>query len=293
MGRINLHMHSNDSLDGSETINSILNECEQANISMASITDHDTCQAYQELEENSYTGKLISGIEADAMIGVKTYDILCYGFDLPEVSSWAEKQYGTLAFRQQKIFNQLKIECEKLNLPLPNIDSYDASKEFAHAGLFRLLQETKEGQEFLQEYKIESVGDLYRAGTMDQHFPLYVDMHVVWPDITEVREIIHRNGGKLFLAHPYRYGKENVTEILDSCTPYIDGIELWNNPETEEQTRYLYQYALEHQLLMSIGSDYHGKTHPKHNSLSIPNFPVEIEKQIVSWTNNCKSLIKK
>ena len=70
---------------------------------------------------------------------------------------------------------------------------------------------------------------------MDQHFPLYVDMHVVWPDITEVREIIHRNGGKLFLAHPYRYGKENVTEILDSCTPYIDGIEIWNNPETEEQ----------------------------------------------------------
>ena len=40
---------------------------------------------------------------------------------------------------------------------------------------------------------------------MEEEFPLYIDMHIVWPVIEEVREIIHRNGGKIFLAHPFHY----------------------------------------------------------------------------------------
>lgn len=98
---INLHIHSNYSLDGTESPTSLLDQCEQKGITTVSITDHDTCVAYYNLKSTSYTGKLITGIEADAMVGKETYDILCYGFDLDEVATWTKKQYGTVEFRQK------------------------------------------------------------------------------------------------------------------------------------------------------------------------------------------------
>lgn len=291
MEKINLHIHSDSSLDGSETIAKVLDACEKDGITLAAITDHDTCEAYYKLEDTSYTGKLLTGLEADAIIGKKTYDILCYGFELEEVAKWANIQYGTLAYRQQKIFNKLQELCEKIKLPLNNPDSYDARSEFAHAGVFRLLGKTVEGQEFLKTYAITSIGDLYRLGTMDETFPLYIDMHLVWPDINELKDVIHRNGGKIFLAHPYRYGKENVETVLDSCLGKVDGIEIWNNPETEAETAFLFNYAKEHNLLMSAGSDYHGKLHPRHNTLCTDLTKEQIE-HITTWTDDYKTFKK-
>lgn len=291
MEKINLHIHSDSSLDGSETITKVLDACEKDGITLAAITDHDTCEAYYKLEDTNYTGKLLTGLEADAMIGKKTYDILCYGFELEEVAKWANMQYGTLAYRQQKIFNKLQELCKIIKLPLNNPDSYDARSEFAHAGVFRLLGETVRGQEFLKTYAITSIGDLYRLGTMDETFPLYIDMHLVWPDINELKDVIHRNGGKIFLAHPYRYGKENVETVLDSCLGKVDGIEIWNNPETEAETAFLFNYAKEHNLLMSAGSDYHGKLHPRHNTLSTDLTKEQIE-HITTWTDDYKTFKK-
>lgn len=290
MEKINLHIHSNDSLDGTENINTILDDCEEQGIAVASITDHDTCKAYFDLGNTKYTGQLITGLEADAMIGKKTYDILCYGFSLEEVSDWATQQYGTIAFRQQKIFNHLVELCKKKNLSI-NPETYNAEIEFAHAGIYRMLSESENGKEFLMTYDINSIGDLYRLGTMDETFPLYIDMHLVWPDIKEVKEVIHRNGGKIFLAHPYRYGKENVTDVLDSCVDYVDGIEVWNNPEDSSQVDYLYQYAKQKGLLISAGSDYHGKQHPRHNNLDV-SLNKDLEREITNWTKEYKTLKK-
>lgn len=290
---INLHMHTNCSLDGSESPALLLDECEQKGITTVSITDHDTCAAYHQLEPTKYTGKLITGIEADAMVGKETYDILCYGFDLDEVATWAKNQYGTVELRQQKIFTRLLEECEKIGIKVPNANTYNANTEYAHAALYRLLSETEQGTSFLQQYNINNVGDLYRAGTMKEDFPLYVDMRLVWPDIKEVKEIIHRNGGKIFVAHPYRYGESKVDTVLNNCLPYVDGIEICNDPENEDQVSYLYQYAKEHNLLMSAGSDYHGQSHKKHNTIYTEDLTPEMEEEITSWTKNYKSLIKK
>ena len=79
MGKINLHMHSECSLDGNFSINEIVNQCSKNGISYLSITDHNTCAAYSELnlEKLKINGTLIYGMEADAIIYNVTYDILC------------------------------------------------------------------------------------------------------------------------------------------------------------------------------------------------------------------------
>ena len=98
MNKINLHTHSKHSLDGNLDINEIIKQCLENNITYISITDHDNCDTYKDLDLNKTNNKctLVYGMEADAIIDNVTYDILCYGFELDNVSAWVKNQYGTI-----------------------------------------------------------------------------------------------------------------------------------------------------------------------------------------------------
>ena len=249
--KINLHTHSNYSLDGEFDVQYLIEFLKKNDFDIISITDHDTCEAYKHIE-NETNINIITGIEADAIINNHTYDFLCYNFKFEEVYNYTKEKYETIDKRQLKIFNALVQKAKDNNINLSNIDSYDSKKEYAHAALFRMLDKN-----FLEKYNIKSISDLYRTSTIDSSFPLYLDMHIVWPDIKELLETIHNNNGKVFLAHPYRYNKD-VIEVLEEVKDYVDGIEICNNPNNKEEVEFLYNYAKNNNLLVSCGSDYHG-----------------------------------
>ena len=293
MNKINLHMHSNHSLDGNLDINIVVNKCLENGLSIFSVTDHDNCDTYLEFDSSKMNNKgiLVYGMEADAIINNVTYDILCYGFELENVSRWAKEQYGTIASRQMKIYNKLVEVCNDLNLALDDSIPYDTEKEFAHAAVFRMLSTTDENKEFLDKYNILNVNDFYRLSTMDTKFPLYIDMNIVWPTIEVLSKIIHDNGGKLFLAHPYKYAKGlNVDEILNVCSSYVDGIEISNEAENEEEVKYLFEYAKKNNLLVCAGSDFHNSE--KHNNLLVEYFDDEMENEIIKWINEVPGKIE-
>jgi len=249
--KINLHTHSNYSLDGEFDVQYLIEFLKKNDFDIISITDHDTCEAYKHIG-NETNINIITGVEADAIINNHTYDFLCYNFEFEEVYNYTKEKYETVDKRQLKIFNALVQKAKDNNINLSNIDSYDSKKEYAHAALFRMLDKN-----FLEKYNIKSISDLYRTSTIDSSFPLYIDMHIVWPDIKELLEIIHNNNGKVFLAHPYRYNKD-VIEVLEEVKDYVDGIEICNNPNNKEEVEFLYNYAKNNNLLVSCGSDYHG-----------------------------------
>lgn len=248
--KINLHMHSNCSLDGEFNINELIDRFRKENFDIIAITDHDTCEAYHQI--NDYEGiKIITGIEADAIINNHTYDFLCYDFELEKVCKYASSKYETVDKRQKKIFDELIKLCKEKKIKLSNIESYNPLKEYAHGAIYRMLD-----KKFLDKYNVTCMGDLYRLSTIDKNFPLYIDMHIVWPDIKELLNIIHRSSGKVFLAHPYRYNKP-VMEVLNDIKDYVDGIEICNNPKDKQEVDFLYKYAKDNNLLVSCGSDYH------------------------------------
>ena len=292
MGKINLHTHSKHSLDGTLDINEIINESFNNGISYLSITDHNTCDAYLDLDINKINknGVIIYGMEADSLINNVTYDILCYGFDLNKVNSWAKEQYGTIESRQTKIYAMLEELCEKLNLKLDKSNPYNPEKEFAHAAVFRMLEISNENKDFLSKYKIENVNDLYRESSMNKDFPLYIDMSIVWPKIETLSRIIHENGGKIFLAHPYKYAKNvEVDKILNSCLSYIDGIEISNEPKNAEEVLYLYNFAKENNLLICAGSDYHGSE--EHKYFDVEFLTENMEADIKRWIDEVKGKV--
>jgi len=249
--KINLHTHSNYSLDGEFCVQELINHLKKNGFDVISITDHDTCEAYKHIDDD-FNINIITGIEADAIVNNHTYDFLCYNFKLDEVYNYAKEKYGSVDERQIKIFNYLVQKAKDNNINLSNVDSYDCKREYAHTAVFRMLD-----KDFLEKYNIKSPSDLYRTSTIDTLFPLYIDMHIVWPDISELLEIIHKNNGKVFLAHPYRYNKD-VIEVLEDVKDYVDGIEICNNPSSKEEVEFLYNYAKNNNLLVSCGSDYHG-----------------------------------
>lgn len=271
--KINLHTHSNYSLDGEYDVQQLIDLLRENKFDIISITDHNTCEAYKHIQDKSNI-RIITGMEADAIVNNHTYDFLCYDFDLDEVYNYAMKRYESVEKRQKKIFDLL-VEKAKINsINLSNTDSYDPKTEYAHAAIFRMLD-----KDFLEKYNIQTTGDLYRAGTIDSNFPLYIDMHIVWPDIKELVEIIHNNHGKVFLAHPYRYNKD-VLEVLEDVKDYVDGIEICNNQKNKEEVEFLYNYAKENNLLISCGSDYHGNN---RYSLECEFLFEDMIKDIVMW----------
>lgn len=73
---IDLHIHTTYS-DGADSLIEVLKKAENNNLDYISITDHDNCNAYKELEfldvKKYYTGKIIPGIEIKVRIWKKTY----------------------------------------------------------------------------------------------------------------------------------------------------------------------------------------------------------------------------
>ena len=199
---------------------------------------------------------------------------MCYGFNLDNILDYASKKYRAIEERQQILFNELVKLCESKNIKLDNIDSYNPKLEYAHGAIYRMLP-----SDFLEKNNITCTGDLYRLSSIDSNFPLYIDMHIVWPDITELVEIIHKNNGKVFIAHPYRYNKD-VLDVLKDVKNYVDGIEICNNPNSKEEVEFLYKYAKDNNLLISCGSDYHGDS--KH-SLDCNYLTDEMINDILLW----------
>ena len=71
--KINLHTHSNYSLDGEFDVQYLIEFLKKNDFDIISITDHDTCEAYKHIE-NETNINIITGIEADAIINNHTYN---------------------------------------------------------------------------------------------------------------------------------------------------------------------------------------------------------------------------
>ena len=75
-------------------------------------------------------------------------------------------------------------------------------------------------------------------------------------------KVIKDNGGVTVLAHPGNNVKENK-ELLEKIISFgVEGIEVYSSYNNKNQINFYYDFALKNNLLMTCGSDFHGKTKP-------------------------------
>ena len=80
---------------------------------------------------------------------------------------------------------------------------------------------------------------------------------VEYPDVRDVIAQVHEAGGIAVLAHPYVYDSTDLMQQLVK-EELLDGIEVHHPSHDEARRTTLTDFAKEHHLLMTGGSDFHG-----------------------------------
>jgi len=261
---IDLHMHTTYS-DGSDGVKELLEKAERLQLHTISITDHNTCKAYEELKENHirnlFSGRMIPGVELNTKVWNIPIEILGYHVDTESLQAQLEKVYITKEERNKIEVQRMYEKCRQEGIALPEdfVEQFDgsvyASKYFHHC-----LTKEKSNQKFLSKASWENSNIFYREYMSNPTSKFFIDIQDIVPDFEQASNLIHQAGGLVFIPHIFEY-RENAKPILQYILEHytFDGIECYYRNFSKEQTQYLLNICQDRKLYVSGGSDYHGK----------------------------------
>lgn len=290
---IDLHIHSTNS-DGSKTVKEILIEAQKLGLTTISFTDHETCDAYNELEriniKDYFKGNIINGIELKSQYKDIVMDILGYGINYKKMSKYLEECYKDIT--RQKIQESQLIEFYKIGLKeqltLRPIDelNWDRTRDWASIVFYNeikshLENKSKVPPDLWEDFKNFKNNHYHIKGNT-----FYINMAKDYPRVEKIIDIIHRSGGKAFIAHIYQYKEieDKILELKKIISKYnIDGIECYHSIFSNIENEKLLKFTKAHNLLISGGSDYHGKNKPDI-SLGIGKGNLKVpDKILIDW----------
>lgn len=244
MFRADLHCHSNFS-DGEYSPKELLERAKEAGLSAIVITDHDSIAAYSELGENLPV-LLGRGIELSCDHREIPVHILGYDFEFPSkvLSDHCARHQEMRKERLEEIYNNLI----KMKMHLPPLDLEEEKKSFGRPHLAELLVEKGYAKDVQHAFKL-----FLREGC-----PAYVKGPSF--SVEAGIDLIHRAGGKAFLAHPHLQKRKNLLRELIALP--IDGIECYYAKIPSHQEQHWVRIAEDKGLLISGGSDFHGMSKP-------------------------------
>ena len=241
---IDLHLHTNHS-DGTDSVEELLKNAQKNNLEVISITDHDSVEAYFELEEKPelrklYAGKIIVGTELRAVYQKTNIEILGYGVDPHQLKITTIDQFQIqqemLAYFKQVAQNLgIRYE-EKIQVKKDDPRCFYASHTFARS----ILKFQENIPIFEKMGLMFEETAFYRIHESNPVSPFYYDNSKYYPTLEQVVKDIHQAGGIAFLAHGYVYPftnqKQTIQEILEKTA--IDGAEceypLFSKEQREE-----------------------------------------------------------
>jgi predicted metal-dependent phosphoesterase TrpH len=254
--RIDLHIHSNFS-DGDYSVEDLICKIRCANISVFSVTDHDEFGACIKIvKENLVPNDLIfvTGIEFSTIWnGIKIH-ILGYGMNVDNEKFLSEikKMSDMRKERMSKLVDFLK-EKHNIKIACAEIDNlYGQKNVIGKPDIAKILVDRK------------LVTDVNEA--FDKYLSCFsLPKSKIKSD--EAIRIIKDSGGISVLAHPKKiiekekYSYEQIFKIVcELKNKGLDGIETYYSQHTNKDINKFKQMAETLNLLVSGGSDYHGKT---------------------------------
>ena len=264
---IDMHIHTIYS-DGDKTVEEILKMSEERKLEYISITDHNTCKQYEDkaLHKGIFTGKIITGVEMNAIFKNKKIEILGYRIKNTKlIEDWSQR------FFSEEILKQQQEEAKRKLLDICNKKGliYDESKieknipvtDYITIYIYKELMRHKENYEILGKFA-KSLNVFIREGLMNPESEYYTGSdNIPKPQYKDVINVIHKAGGLAFLAHPLEYRFDNIIDFIDDLRKEkeLDGIECFHPSADENQKILLKKYAKRNNLYISGGSDYHGK----------------------------------
>lgn len=255
---IDMHTHTNYS-DGDLSPQELIRLAIDKRIGTLAITDHDTIEGIKKVNKNEDiivdSGiEIINGIELSAKTDKGRMHILGYGIDLNNKS--LNKKMVDL--KDNSINSVLSI-MEQIKRDYGIRFSYEDIKELVNANhnlgrpdLAKLCVKygyATTSQDAFDKYLIDAHNKTRQTGKGLQY--------------QECLELIKNSGGIPVLAHPKSLElSENEFLILlkEMISCGLKGIEVYHSSHSKEEMDYYLEMANKYGLLISGGSDFHGKS---------------------------------
>ena len=265
---IDLHMHTTNS-DGTDSTEELLKKAEMLKLKYISITDHDNCNAHEEIREYGlsrlFTGKIITGIEIKCIYNKKTIEVLGYKYDLDKMSKWVKEFYKNKSKEQLqlKYFNKTYDTCKKLGFKLTDKEKieWNPKKDWASFTIYTDLKKYQENEGIYAPDILDDFSIFNKKYCGDVNNVLFIDKSKDYPSLETAIKAIKDSGGLVFMPHLFIYKsiknkKEFIEDIISNYD--VDGLECYHSEFSDEEIQYLLDLTNKRKLLRSGGSDYHG-----------------------------------
>ncbi|POP45587.1 PHP domain-containing protein [Superficieibacter electus] len=271
MQNIDLHVHSSWSDDADYSVSNLIKIAKTEQVSVLSVTDHNSSSS---VEEAIYWGHqnnihVLPGIEIDCSFGNNNYHLLGYGYRRHS-SDFTDIEHN---------FNQLQQAATPIKLEKLKALGFFLNEEhlFSLAG-DRVPQEEEMAELILEDERNAGHSLLvpYRKGNARGDMPLInffwdffgkgkpCHVEIAFPPLQEMVEVIRSNGGIPVIAHIGANVKSGHTDVISEMIKVgVMGVEVFSSYHDNDLRQQLYHYAQDRALLMTCGSDFHGKNKPK------------------------------
>ena len=290
--KIDLHIHTKTCSDGNLTIEEVFQEATKRNISLISITDHDSvdCQERAIALAKSRGMSYITGIELNVTFHYPesdkdvSLDFLGYGYEI-----------GNQALKEK--LRLLKEHREKRALQiLANLNSAfekEGIEKFTGEDI-RKIEDSVDGvfgRPHIANYLIEKGIVKDKQEAFDKYL-VRCDVPKYPLSLAEASHLIRNAGGVLVHAHPddphgtslvtITHDLQGQTKVIEKyMLQYIDGVECWHSRHDERARAHYIEFAKKHHMLMTGGSDCHQKP-VTMGTVDIPDWVAEQFKTLIS-----------
>lgn len=270
--RADLHTHSTAS-DGIEAPETVVALAREAGLAAIAIADHDTVAGFMALSPESTLGvRVIPAIEMSANVDAAEVHILGYFVD--PTSAFLTEQ---LAHLQRRRLDRIERFCDRLTaigLPLtvPEVLAFATGSSVGRPHIARAM---------ISRGYVQSVGeafDLYLAGGR----PGFVPRNDMTPEAAI--KIIHQAGGVATLAHPFTTGDPDGT-VARLLPDGLDAIEVEYSAYGEPERDQLRSLAHSAGLIMTGGSDFHGREHRSEVTIGSGSVALETVAELEARAN--------
>ncbi len=247
-GYIDLHCHTHFS-DGQLSPEETVALARERGLVALSITDHDSFDAIDPAMQAAGDLEFISGIELSC--NYKEYDIHVLAY-------FVDHKYPPLAekvkfYQDERLKRGIKIveRLNELGLDL----RLDTVKRIAGEGA---IGRVHVADAMVNEELVHTFDEAF-SRYLGYHAPAYVPKTHFDPEAAI--NLVHNAGGIAVMAHPGTVRQDNLIEDLKDMG--MDGIEVYHSKHTSGQTRHYKRIADKLHLLITGGSDWHGRNDPK------------------------------
>ena len=259
---IDLHIHTNASSDGQHPPGEILKMARQKGLRAIAFADHNTVDNVEEgFRLSAKWGiEFLPCMELNTLHHNLDLHILAYFIDprSSELQSWLEE------IRQKKV-EQAKRRMEKLNesgffFTEGDLQKYSDGRIPTGMSYLKAILSHRENQ---SDPRLRPYIDGTRSNSPYVNFyrdylrggkPAFVPME----DVSTIAAIqkIKGMGGIPVLAHPSDTGEENILHLVQNGLEGLEVYSPYHNPQQQEAFRV---FAESNGLLITAGSDFHGK----------------------------------